>query len=344
MKLPQLRLVVTDACDSKCVYCRPMGEGLDLKMNKNQLALEDAIRVTDEYVKAGGQEVKITGGDPVFWKHLARYVDLAKNTIGLPKLELITRSKNIVNQIDGLISLGLDTLNFSLDTLNSETYSKVTGKDDFHDYIKAIQFCSPKIKTKINTVVMKGINQNEISNIIDFCDETDIKELKLLDIITDLHDVHKTNNDRLQEQYSSSLRDLFLPLSEIEPICRENSVSMPIEFQGGLGHPLKVFIGKKKLKTILKDSDGGAWYHELCKDCERSPCHDALMAVRMLPSNHIQLCMLNEDKCIDMRGLSDEEYSRKFSSIMRFYDEAQFYKECVNEQEKNSLGLSQDRI
>ena len=341
MKLPQLRLVATDVCDSKCIYCRPSGEGLDLKFSKKQIELKDAIRITNEYVKAGGQEIKITGGDPVFWKSLIEYVEYTKKKIDLPKLELITRSKNIVGKIDLLIDSGLDTLNFSLDTLNLETYKKITGKDDFADYIKAIQICSQKMRTKINTVVMKGINQNEISNIIDFCGEIGIQDLKLLDIIADLHDAHKTNSGRLQEQYSTNLRELFLPLSEIEPVCQKNSSSLQIEFQGGLGHPLKAYTGNKKLKIILKDSGEGAWYHDSCKECERFPCHDALMAVRLLPSNYIQLCMLNNDKCVDMRGLSDEEYTSKFQTIMRFYDEAKFYKETNYEQEKDSFNLSQ---
>ena len=71
--MPQMRILVTDFCDSKCVYCRPTGEGNILCAEKKMMTLETAKTAAQVYKENGGNEIKISGGDPVFWPYLVEF-------------------------------------------------------------------------------------------------------------------------------------------------------------------------------------------------------------------------------------------------------------------------------
>ncbi|MEE3343673.1 MAG: radical SAM protein [Bacilli bacterium] len=327
MKLPQLRLIATDFCDSKCIYCRPSGEAV-CKCENNNLSLTTAIEISRLYKEMGGKDIKITGGDPVYWKNLVDCVDVLKNELFIEKVEVITRSVKIKKVIDVLISKGLDSINFSLDTLNKEKYNMITGKNDLLELLEVIKYCSSKLHCKINTVVMKGINDDEIEDLINFCNDNGIEELKLLDIITDLHKSVNSNSDRLDKACGKKLENLYTNLDFENKICFD---SEPVTiFQGGLGHPLKVYkIGD--LDVIMKDASNGAWYGECCNNCEYYPCHDALMALRVLPNNNLQICLMNERNLYKINN--DEVEDRKqFSRCLKIYKNARFHRgENINE-------------
>ncbi len=159
MRIPQLRILATSFCGRKCLYCRPSGEGIMSCSSSEFINLKDAIDVCTLYKKNGGTEVKITGGDPVFWPDLAVLVRNLKENIGMEKVEVITRSPRVVKIIDNLIESGLDVLNFSLDVVKQNVYEGITGCHDYHDLINAIRECSKILPVKINSVIMRGINK-----------------------------------------------------------------------------------------------------------------------------------------------------------------------------------------
>lgn len=320
MKLPQLRLIATDYCDSKCVYCRPTGEAVCKTSDEKNLSLQSAIEISKFYKESGGKDIKITGGDPVYWEHLSECVKILKNDLKVEKVEVITRSTKIKNIIDELIDNGLDSINFSLDTLDSEKYKIITGKNDLEQLIAVIKYCASKIHCKINTVVMKDINDNEVADLINFCKENNIDELKFLDIITDLHKSKENNSSRLNEKFNKELQELYTNLNFENKICFETEPTTV--FQGGLGHPLKVYnIGT--LNVIMKDATNGAWYGECCEECSFHPCHDALMALRVLPGNSLQICLMNENNVYSFTN-NEKEDRKQFQRCLKIYDNAKF--------------------
>lgn len=318
MKLPQLRLVATDFCDSKCMYCRPSGEAVCRDECNHSLSLETAIEIAKLYQNYGGNDIKITGGDPVYWEHLLECVKILKKDLKYEKVEVITRSVKIIDLIDQLIEAGLDSINFSLDTLDSEKYKKITGKEDFNQLIDIIKYCASKVHCKINTVVMKGINDDELENMIDFCLNNNIKELKFLDIISDLHESKINNGKRLEENYNTHLEDLYTGLNKQNKYI--DSIEPKTVFQGGLGHPLKVYtIGD--LNVIMKDASNGAWYGSCCENCNMYPCHDALMALRVLPSDNFQICLMNEG---NLHKFDKKNKDKVLKKCLDIYKNAQF--------------------
>lgn len=311
-KMPQMRVLVTDFCDSKCVYCRPTGEGNLECSGCRYMNLETAKKAAEIYKENGGTEIKISGGDPVYWPHLVEYVDYLKNILKFDKVEVITRSTKITSIINALIESGLDVLNFSLDTVCAERYKAITGKKDFVDFVEIVRKCAKRIYCKINMVVMQDVNPNDWSDMIDFCESAGIRQLKLLDYIDDLSG--SLNDPASQDQF-------YLPFDKICNELRACYGKEKIIYQGGLGHPMNEFSTNSGLKIICKNSQNGAWYCDECMSCENYPCHDALMALRVTTSNSFQLCLINSEK---HWYFNEETISRQFLEILSLYENAFF--------------------
>lgn len=333
-KIPQLRILATSYCGRRCIYCRPSGEGAG-GSEVNSVNLDLVIKIAKIYKKYGGNEIKISGGDPIFWHDIVKCVHVLKHEIGIKSVELITRSPKISEKIDDLINSGLDILNFSLDTIDREKFSKITLVDDFDELYEAIKYCSKKnVQLKLNTVVMKKINDDEINDIISFCREMNFKQVKLLDIISDLHNSDINNGGLLKKEYDMNLDDLYIPLEEITQSIKNKAVSSQIIYQGGLGHPMNKYVYEDGLEIVAKDSMNGAWYGLTCKKCKYYPCHDALMALRLTSDSKLQFCLMRDDNCIDLKDLNDEELEMKFVQALKIYEDAYFVGNGVIENEE----------
>lgn len=322
-KIPQLRILATDYCNRRCIYCRPSGEAVQ-KSNSREVSLKDVKLISKIYKSFGGTSIKISGGDPVFWKELVSCIKILKNELEFDDIELITRTPLVANKIDDLINAGLSTLNFSLDTVNPVTYKNITGGDDYTEYIEAIKFCSTKIDCKINSVIMNRINVDDVNDLINFCEKNSIKQLKLLDIISDLHDVNTGNEKYSLEFYGTTLRELYYPLENIAKKIANIASKERVIFQGGLGHPMNEFEMKSGLKLIIKDANNGAWYGNTCSSCNLFPCHDALMALRLIPGSKLQICLLNSENCFSFDNKDEKKTQELMMNVLNIYNTAQF--------------------
>ena len=315
-RIPQLRILATDFCESKCIYCRDSGEG-NFQSTGCCISLDVATKVAAVYKQLGGMEVKITGGDPVFWHGLVKYVDVLKNKLVFPRVEVITRSTKILKLINALADAGMDMLTFSLDTLNERTYNHITGKCDFDEYINVIKMCSGVCDCKINAVMMNGINHEEYIPMVDFCSDNGLKQLKFLDLIDDIN----LESCDSRETRKIELKRYSIALEKMISYIRSISKSEGVIFQGGLGHPMNSFSLNNGLEIVFKDYHSGAWYSSICRNCPNYPCHDALMALRLTPQNYLQLCLVNKDMNVAFN--SDNIYS-VMKEVMSIYQDAFF--------------------
>lgn len=322
MKIPQLRILATSFCGRKCLYCRPTGEGGIGCASNEYINIENALEICRLYKEKGGSEVKITGGDPVFWSGLVHFVKCLKKEIGIKKVEVITRSPKISEKVNGLIAAGLDVLNFSLDTTDRTTYEKITGCFDYDELISTIQACAKAMPVKINTVILKGINDSHIKDMIAFCESVGVQQLKLLDVINDLQDTEAGNSYRLGEIGVKRLDQLYVSLASICAELQQEAVKGNIVYQGGLGHPMNEFQMASGLIITIKNSENGAWYGTICKTCPSYPCHDALMAIRLTSDNRLQYCLLNQDASISLEQLTPDEIEHVFTDSLEVYANA----------------------
>lgn len=323
--MPQLRILATSFCGKKCIYCRPSGEGTADCKDNLFVDYSMALKICSLYKFYGGNDIKISGGDPIFWPKIVSFIHEAKHEIGIRYIELITRSPKVIELVHDLKNAGLDTLNFSLDVIDPAKYQLITGVNDHDELLETIKACTKILPTKINSVIMKGINHNNVDELIDFCEEIGARQLKLLDIIDDLQDCPSDNCDRLRKLGFSNLKDLFVPLEKMSEAISKRSISSSITYQGGLGHPMNEFVMHSGLVVTIKDSTNGAWYGDICKNCCHYPCHDALMALRYTPENKLQFCLLNEAASISLDGTTENEMAQRFCDALSIYENASFH-------------------
>jgi len=87
--MPQLRILVTNFCSAKCIYCKPLGEGNSKIEEMSFIELAEVIKIAEIYKRHGGREIKITGGEPVFWPRLIESVGKLKKDLGINVVEVI---------------------------------------------------------------------------------------------------------------------------------------------------------------------------------------------------------------------------------------------------------------
>ncbi len=162
-----LRISLTDRCNLRCFYCMPK-EGIRLFDRKEILSLEEIEYLVYFFNKNFGiNKIRFTGGEPLLRRGFESLIkSLRKNEY----LELcITTNGILLKEKAEFLKENNIKVNVSLDTLNSETFKKISGFDYLNKIIEGIEYAlSIGIPVKINTVILKGINDSEIFNLIDF--------------------------------------------------------------------------------------------------------------------------------------------------------------------------------
>jgi cyclic pyranopterin phosphate synthase len=168
-KVDYLRVSVTERCNFRCQYCMPE-KPFSWVPRENLLSYEDMFKFIKVSIDEGIKKVRITGGEPllregldVFLKMIFDYkndIDLALTTNGFLLPKVAQRLKDA----------GLKRINISLDSLNSATAAKIAHKDVLKGVLEGIQAASDVgLKIKINCVPIKGINDNDVLDVLEFC-------------------------------------------------------------------------------------------------------------------------------------------------------------------------------
>ena len=164
-----IRLSITDRCNLRCFYCRPKKE---LKPKRELFSYEGICKILahlKELIVI--DKLRITGGEPFVRKDLIRFLEQL-NINGFKKIYISTNGTLIKGKGKLLKQLNVAGVNVSLDTLNRSTFSLITGKDKLLDVLSGIdEALEAGLQVKLNTVLLKGINQQEIDQLIDFAAE-----------------------------------------------------------------------------------------------------------------------------------------------------------------------------
>lgn len=311
LRLPQFRVTLNARCGRACFFCRPSGEAVATAAG-SELPVDHLIAVAKVIRSAGITSIKLTGGDPALYDPLELAVRRLRGEAGFEEIEIISRHPRIGERAEHLAALGVTQFNMSIDTLDPQLHHELCGVDDLPQVIGALQRCvQTGVPVKVNTVVMGGINDDEIEQLADFCAHNGIRTLKLLDVIKDLDEGAESFARRLAIKRRKTLRDLYTPLEVFSERFAAQAVKREVISQGGLGHPMTATTLPTGLKLMLKDSKAGAWYGSVCDGCPFYPCHDALMALRLTADLRLQYCLLRQDNTLDLQGvIGDEERLR----------------------------------
>lgn len=168
-RIAYLRLSVTDRCDLRCGYCLPKGfKGFEEP--EHWLTFEEITRVVGAFTALGVGRVRITGGEPLVRRNLP---ELAAGLSALPGLDDLSISSNCTRMeslAEPLYRAGVRRLNVSLDSLRPEVFKQVTG-GDLDKVLRGIAAARAVgfAPIRVNTVVMRGVNDAEIEDILGYC-------------------------------------------------------------------------------------------------------------------------------------------------------------------------------
>jgi cyclic pyranopterin phosphate synthase len=300
LQLPQFRVTLNSRCGRACFFCRPSGEAVATHANQ-ELDVDELMAVAQTVRRFGIRDVKLTGGDPALYSPLEEAVYRLRNEAKYEEIELISRHPLIGPRAERLAVAGVTKFNISIDTLEPSLHHELCGVNDLPGVLDALDACLATGRPcKVNTVVMAGINDGEIPNLIAFCARRGVRTLKLLDVIKDLDEGTESFARRLAIKRGTQLRNLYQPLSIVADKLRATAVSESTSTQGGLGHPMTSLVMPGGLEVLLKDSNNGAWYATMCRSCAFFPCHDALMALRLTSDLRLQFCLLREDVTVSL--------------------------------------------
>ncbi|WP_406827278.1 GTP 3',8-cyclase MoaA [Pedobacter sp. KACC 23697] len=159
-----LRISLTDNCNFRCFYCMP-DEEYDFTPASRLMQTNEIIKLAEIFVANGVKKIRLTGGEPLVRKDAAQIIA----ALGKLPVELVitTNGTRIAEMLTVLKAAGIKTINISLDTLQPEKFFMITRRDVFHQVRSNIELLlQHKIKVKINMVVMKDLNDNEINDFI----------------------------------------------------------------------------------------------------------------------------------------------------------------------------------
>lgn len=183
-RVTYLRLSVTDRCDFRCVYC--MSEKMQFLPRSQVLSLEEMQKVARAFVALGVHKIRLTGGEPLVRKDCVSLVQGLSSLQGLKEITLTTNGSHLAKLAVPLKNAGLHRINISLDTLQAQKFRTITRTGELDDVMRGIHATRTAgfTRTKLNCVVMKGRNDNEIIPLTEFAianelDITFIEEMPL---------------------------------------------------------------------------------------------------------------------------------------------------------------------
>jgi GTP 3',8-cyclase len=169
--LRNLRLSVTDRCNLRCSYCMPEEEYVWLPRDE-VLAFEEMNRLVDVFVALGVDKVRLTGGEPLLRRDLPALVTMLAAKPGLRDLAMTTNGVLLAAHAPALRAAGLHRVTVSLDTLRAERFTPLTRRPpEVHaQVLEGIASLAPAgfTDTKLDTVVMRGVNDDEVIDLIEF--------------------------------------------------------------------------------------------------------------------------------------------------------------------------------
>lgn len=168
-----LRVSVTDRCDFRCVYC--MDENAVFRPRSEILSLEELDRLCSAFVTLGVRKLRLSGGEPLVRRNvigLIRRLGRHLDNGALDELTLTTNGSRLAENAADLFAAGVRRINVSLDTLDPRVFARVTRGGDFGRVVAGIEAArAVGLHVRINTVAMKGVNDDGFDRMIAWCGE-----------------------------------------------------------------------------------------------------------------------------------------------------------------------------
>ena len=202
-KINYLRLSITDRCDFRCVYC--MNEDMTFLPRDEVLSLEESLRLVKIFTSLGVTKLRVTGGEPLVRKNIGWLFKELGQIEALKEVVLTTNGSQLVQHASMLKNARVNRINISLDSLDPIIFKKITRTGDLNKVLLGIDEAIQQgfSNLKLNTVLMKGINDHEAIDLVHFAinkkiDISFIEEMPLGDIDHTRKDTYISNDEVLK--------------------------------------------------------------------------------------------------------------------------------------------------
>jgi cyclic pyranopterin phosphate synthase len=239
-------------------------EGIDFSKRKDLMTYEEIIKISKIFHHLGVNKVRITGGEPFVRKDMMHLITELHSIF--PSLHITTNATLIQHHLKELQSLKLGGLNISLDTLDRNKFHLITRRDTFNTVIKNIyKSVEADIPTKINMVVMKGVNEQEIPDFIRLAKKLNV-EVRFI--------------EAMPFNQLDGNKSVFMPQNEILQLISENFESVARVNDATISSSLKYLIDQDSIIGIIP-----AYTRSLCSSCNR---------IRLTPKGELLNCLYSE--------------------------------------------------
>ena len=285
-KISYLRISVTDMCNLRCVYCMPSG-GTELSRKEEILSFEEILKIIKHGVSLGINKIRITGGEPLVRKGITSLVRHITGIKGIDDVAMTTNGVFLKEFATELKSSGLSRLNISLDTMREDRFYDITRGGKIQDVFEGVEevLKAGFKRTKMNAVVMRRTNDDEIQDFVRYILERDI-ELRFIELMA-------------SGWKNMADEERFVPTSEIMEKVREVGELVPVKQRAG-GGPATIYRIKGALGSIGFIS---AVSKPFCSTCNR---------LRLTSDGKLRSCLLNGGE-VDVKdilrssGLNEKE-------------------------------------
>ncbi|CAG8529063.1 1070_t:CDS:2, partial [Diversispora eburnea] len=274
-----LRISLTEKCNLRCTYCMPE-EGVDLTPSHKLLSFEEIIRIAKLFVSQGINKIRLTGGEPTVRNDIIDLVgELGKlRSEGLETLSMTSNGIALKRKLPRLVENGLNLLNLSLDTLDPLKFELITRRRGFERVMESIDLAiSLGLKpVKINCVIMKGVNDQEV---LDFIELTRSKPIDVRFIEYMPFDGNKWNENK------------FIPYKEILNMInnRYHVSKIPGDIHDtSKGYNIPEFTGQFGFITSMSE--------HFCGTCNR---------LRITADGNLKVCLFGNSE-VNLRDLLRE--------------------------------------
>ncbi len=269
-----LRLSVTDLCNYRCIYCMPE-EGVPKKSHSDILSIEELTEIAEASYDLGITKIRLTGGEPLLRKGILTLCENIRCISDDIELSVTTNGSLLPKMAKGLKSAGVDRLNISLDTLDRDTFRRITRLGELDQTLEGIKAAQSAgfDNIKINTVLLGGVNDSEILPLILLTKDNNI-QLRFIEL--------------MPIGITKSLSDnLFVTVENIEKILL-NSAELTVD---GVARVYKLPGYKGSIGLISPMS------HSFCERCDK---------IRVTADGRLKPCLHSEDE-ISLKGLHGNE-------------------------------------
>lgn len=280
----KLRVQLTDACNFRCFYCMP--EDIKFQKISNLLKHDEIISICSTLVEFGIDEIRLTGGEPLLRPEFEEIVS-GISSLNLKKLGLTTNGFKLESKFEFLKTTNCKNINISLDSLNKEKFNQITKTNYFDNVINSILKSKEMgFNTKVNMVISRGVNDNEVFDFIDFSAKYDI-EVRFLELM------------KIGPAYEMN-PNLFIPAVEIIKDIKEKYKLTKIKMSNDSTSFNYTTDSGAKIGFIASESQ------PFCNTCSR---------LRLSATGKLRACLMSEDG-INLKNISKENYSQIIKDVI----------------------------